>query len=105
MKNINQTEFIALSQKEDYIILDVRRPDECATGIIENATMIDFMDNEKFVTECQKLDPTKHYLIYCRSGNRSGKACMQLDGLGFQNTYNLMGGMLDWTGNVCTPTL
>ena len=35
-------------------------------------------------------------IIYCRSGNRSGQACLILDSLGFKNTKNLVGGMLAW---------
>lgn len=35
-------------------------------------------------------------IIYCRSGNRSGQACMLLDTMGFKNTKNVVGGMLEW---------
>jgi rhodanese-related sulfurtransferase len=35
-------------------------------------------------------------IVYCRSGNRSGQACMMLDTAGFKNTKNLVGGMLRW---------
>jgi rhodanese-related sulfurtransferase len=36
-------------------------------------------------------------IIYCRSGNRSQMACLMLEHLGFKNTVNVTGGMLDWT--------
>lgn len=39
-------------------------------------------------------------IVYCRSGNRSGQACMILDTLGFKNTKNLAGGMLAWKEKV-----
>ncbi len=35
-------------------------------------------------------------IIHCRSGHRSMMACLVLDQLGFQNTYNLSGGILEW---------
>jgi rhodanese-related sulfurtransferase len=35
-------------------------------------------------------------ICYCRSGNRSGMACMMLEQMGFKNTVNVAGGMLDW---------
>lgn len=35
-------------------------------------------------------------ILYCRSGNRSGQACLILDTLGFKDTKNLSGGMLAW---------
>ena len=38
----------------------------------------------------------KEVIVYCRSGNRSGQACMFLDAMGFKNTRNLVGGMLAW---------
>ena len=38
----------------------------------------------------------KEVILYCRSGNRSGQACMILDMLGFTNTKNLYGGMMYW---------
>lgn len=100
MKNIDQVEFVELSNNEDYILLDVRRPDEWASGIIPNAMTINFMDKEKFASAIEKLDKDKHYLIYCRSGNRSGLACMMMDSYGFKDTYNLTGGMLEWNGPV-----
>jgi len=45
-----------------------------------------------------ELEPYKdeELIIYCRSGNRSGQACLILDSLGFKNTKNLVGGMLAW---------
>jgi rhodanese-related sulfurtransferase len=35
-------------------------------------------------------------ICYCRSGNRSGQACMILESAGFTNVKNLMGGMMTW---------
>jgi rhodanese-related sulfurtransferase len=38
----------------------------------------------------------KEVVIYCRSGNRSGQACLMLETMGFTNVKNLVGGMLAW---------
>lgn len=100
MINITQEEFIKKAQQDHFLILDVRRPDECASGIVANATTINFMDSEFFIEEIKKLDKTIPYLVYCRSGNRSGKACAMMDEMGFSATYNLIGGMLDWDGEL-----
>jgi rhodanese-related sulfurtransferase len=35
-------------------------------------------------------------IFYCRSGNRSGRAALFLEQLGFTNVKNLKGGMLEW---------
>ncbi len=44
------------------------------------------------------LEPFKNeeLIVYCRSGNRSGQACLILETLGFKNVKNLTGGMLNW---------
>lgn len=104
MKNINQTEWQELLAKDtNAVIIDVRTPRECAEGIIENATMIDFLDAPTFKSKIEKLDPNKNYYIYCRSGNRSGQACQILERLGIDTTFNLTGGMLSWTGKTVIP--
>lgn len=100
MINITQSEFIIKAKKDKFPILDVRRPDECATGIVSGALTIDFMDDKLFHMEIEKLDKKQPYLIYCRSGNRSSKACAMMDALGFTQTYNLIGGMLAWEGDL-----
>ena len=103
MKNIDQQEFVELSKEKDYIVLDVRTPEECASGIIPGATPIDIMNQTLFMSEIMKLDKSKSYLVYCRSGNRSSQACQSLDELGISTSFNLTGGMLAWTGKTVIP--
>ncbi|NOZ76948.1 MAG: rhodanese-like domain-containing protein, partial [Euryarchaeota archaeon] len=46
----------------------------------------------------RELDPGKKYLVYCRTGNRSGQVlCRFLSGLGFKNVYNQAGGVVQWS--------
>ena len=47
-----------------------------------------------------KGDKDKNYYVYCRSGNRSGQACKIMNQLGFKNAYNLIGGMMQWQGEI-----
>lgn len=85
-----------MKQESDYIILDVRRPDEFAEGHIPNAINI---PNESIgTTEIPQL-PLKNQLIlvYCRSGRRSKEASEKLVALGYTNIVEF-GGILDWTG-------
>lgn len=104
MKNVNQTEWQELIANDfNAVIIDARSPRECAEGIIDKAVMIDFLDALTFKSEIEKLDKSKNYYVYCRSGNRSGQACQLLDGLGIDNTFNLTGGMLAWTGKTVIP--
>ncbi|HEY82582.1 MAG TPA: rhodanese-like domain-containing protein [Dehalococcoidia bacterium] len=80
---------------EDFVILDVRTPEEYASGHIERAVNLDYY-SETFKEELDKLDKDKVYLIYCRSGNRSGKALAIMEELGFREVYNMRGGMIRW---------
>jgi thioredoxin len=76
-------------------ILDVRTPDEYATGHIENSDNVDWLA-ESFVLKTDKYDKTKPVFVYCKSGGRSAKASEKLAELGFTTVYNLDGGMLKW---------
>lgn len=100
MKNITQEEFLQKAKDSKYTIIDVRSPDECASGVVGNAIQINFLDAPLFKAEIVKLDRSKAYLVYCRSGNRSGIACNMMASIGFQETYNLIGGMLAWEGSL-----
>lgn len=79
----------------DYILLDVRTPQETALGKIDDALEIDFKGQE-FESSINQLDPNKVVLIYCRSGKRSTKAAKLLEQKGFKKIYNLDGGFLKW---------
>ena len=80
----------------DFDIIDVRTPQELAgTGYIEHAINIDYR-SETFQNELNKLDKTKTYLIYCRTGGRSSRTLMLMEELGFQDVYNMTGGILQW---------
>ena len=79
----------------DFIIIDVRTPEEFTEGYIENAINIDFY-SETFKEELDRLDRGNTYFIYCRSGNRSGQAMEIMKDMGFQEVYNLSTGIVDW---------
>ena len=80
---------------KDIQLIDVRKPDEFASGHIENAVNMNFYD-EDFEAQIKNLDKDKDVYIYCRSGGRSGKAAKQLEELGFTKVYDLEGGILNW---------
>lgn len=80
---------------QGFIIIDVRTPQEFANEHIENALNLDYY-SEKFRDELNKLDKEKTYLIYCRSGNRSGKALSIMKELAFREVYNMLGGVIQW---------
>jgi len=101
MENLTQEEWVEQLEKDNNaIVLDVRTDAEIAEGIIPNAIHLDIYKGQGFIYALEELDKSKSYYVYCRSGNRSGQACQIMEELGFEKTYNLEGGMLQWTGDV-----
>ena len=89
---------IGLENDLDALILDVRTPEEFEVSRIPNSVNIDFYNPEIFMQEIGKLDKDKSYYIYCRTGVRSANSCQLMKELGFAITYNLIGGIADWSG-------
>ena len=97
-KNADVKKFKEKIEKgENIVILDVRTPAETAEGMIKGAINID-VNASSFNSEIAKLDKEKTYLVYCRSGMRSTKACNILCESGFINLVNLSGGYGAWKG-------
>ena len=82
-------------QNPNFVILDVRTPEEFTAGHIEGAINIDFY-NEAFKDHLNSLDKGKKYLIYCRTARRTGEALKIMDDLGFVEVYNMLGGIVQW---------
>ena len=76
-------------------LIDLRTLSEFNEGYISGAVHIDFYADD-FEGEIIDLDKTKTYLIYCRSGGRSGKTLKFMREKEFQTVYNLEGGMSAW---------
>ena len=63
--------YTRLAQKNpNEVLIDVRTPEEFAQGHIVNAVNLD-MENPNFGSEIVKLDKSKTYIVFCRSGNRA----------------------------------
>ncbi|HIP33877.1 MAG TPA: rhodanese-like domain-containing protein [Bacteroidia bacterium] len=77
------------------IVIDIRTPGEIILGkITKDALEMDFYEEKKFKEDLNKLDKTKQYLIYCRSGNRSDSTKSIMKDLGFSNVNDLDGGII-----------
>jgi rhodanese-related sulfurtransferase len=72
----------------DLQILDVRTPEEFAENSLQVAVNID-VTGAKFKDELRKLDKSKTYKLYCRSGKRSALAEKIMRAEGFQSVENL----------------
>jgi len=85
------------SEKENFILLDVRTPEEFEAGHLGGAVNLDFYGAD-FRKSLAQLDTGNIYLVYCRSGNRSSTALGIMEELGFKEAYNLLGGIIAWEG-------
>ncbi len=96
MQNISVEELKSrLEAGEKLNLVDVREPHENADfnigGVLLPLGKVQTMQLE----DIEDLKE-EEVILYCRSGNRSGQACLFMDALGFKNTKNLTGGMLAW---------
>ncbi|UMB53451.1 rhodanese-like domain-containing protein [Lutibacter sp. A64] len=85
-------------KSENQIIIDVRTPGEFAQGHIKGARNINLFD-KNFIEQFADLDKSTPLYIYCRSGSRTSKASKKLAEIGFENIYDLHGGIINWHKN------
>lgn len=86
----------ALVVQQGTVVLDLRTPDEFASGHITGAVNIDFYATD-FADQIGALDRGARYVVYCRSGNRSGEAMDLFRRLSFTDVHEIDGGILAWT--------
>lgn len=75
------------STEDSPMIIDVRTPAEFAGGHLDGAVNIDIQSPD-FVNQIEALDRNGSYVVYCRSGNRSGMAMAQMLDMGFTDVSN-----------------
>lgn len=95
MIDLDATAFAEIIIKPDVILLDVRTSTEYLKSHISGSLNIDYY-SEHFLPDLAALDRSKSYAIYCRSGKRSNDSCQIMTELGFDDLYNLRGGIIEW---------
>ena len=88
-----------MTESCEYILLDVRRPDEFAAGHIPGAVL--FTNELMTKADAEKLLQNKNQriFVYCRSGRRSKEASQKLVDYGYSNVIEI-GGILDYKGDI-----
>ena len=87
---LSPEEFKAKQATGEGVVIDVRKPEEYAEGHLKGAANLDYAGGV-FEQELAKLDKSKTYYLYCKSGNRSGKSAKLMKEAGFEHVYNVGG--------------
>ncbi len=83
------------AEAEELVLIDVRTPEEFDEAHLDGALLIDFYSDD-FVDTLAELDRNQRYVIYCRSGNRSGQTRDIMADLGFTDVVDIDGGIVAW---------
>lgn len=90
--------FLHDHQLDEYVLLDVRQPDEFSSGHLPGATSIPL---DELPRRLDEIERDKSLLVYCRSGGRAGNAVAMLQQAGFDQAVNI-GGTMQYDGLVAT---
>ncbi|MBK9161773.1 MAG: rhodanese-like domain-containing protein [Nitrosomonadales bacterium] len=95
IREVNSTEALQLVNHKNALVLDVREAEEYKSGHVLNSRWIPLGKLGERIGELEKFRE-RPVVVVCRSGNRSGNACVILGKRGFGQVYNLAGGMMAW---------
>lgn len=93
---VSPGEAVKMINRDDAVVLDVREDSEYQDGHIINAVHIPLSQLGDKTAELEKKYKDRPVIAACRSGHRSGQACSMLKKAGFENIYNLSGGVMGW---------
>ncbi len=83
-------------EKVDFILIDVREPDEFAICNLDGKLIPLGTLPEKL----NELDKNKHYVVHCKLGGRSQRAAEMMSAAGFKHVANLSGGIIGWAKEI-----
>lgn len=92
---VSPDEAAELLASPDTTVLDIRTPPEVAQARLPGAVAIDIMGPD-FAQRVDTLDRDGHYLLYCRTGNRTSSARALMTQLGFRDVADIDGGIIAW---------
>ena len=94
-QTLDAAAFADLADSPGVVVLDVRTPEEFASGHIPDAVNIDVSASD-FASRVGALDADANYAVYCRTGNRSATAMQIMQDAGFGSVAHLGGGVVAW---------
>ncbi|WP_410508788.1 rhodanese-like domain-containing protein [Methanosarcina hadiensis] len=104
IKNVNVEEAKKMVEKDDVFVLDVRTPSEFNSSHVKGATLIPVTNasgsglspDNLLEARVDEVPKNKKILVYCRSGHRSVSASKILINAGYEQVYNMEGGINAW---------
>lgn len=97
IKEIEVTELAQLKENGETIrVIDIRQPAELNAGVIPGAEALPMHIIPLRINEFKR---DEKLILVCRSGARSAQACMFMQQQGYDNVFNLRGGMMAWAGS------
>ena len=103
VQQLAQSDLERVLAQDSVILIDVRTPGEVQQGFIPEADLFIDYRSSSFQSKIKELDPSFTYVMYCRSGGRSGQASSFMVQNGFSQVYNLQGGVLQYSGELQKP--
>lgn len=97
--NVEELKNILKDESDATIVIDVREPSEYTEGHIPGVPLLPMREVPELIDE---IDKEKHYILVCRSGNRSQHTALYFKDHGIQHVKNFAGGMLAWDSEVET---
>ncbi|MCX7546112.1 rhodanese-like domain-containing protein [Marinicella gelatinilytica] len=98
LKNINSDQLTRLVNQQNALLVDTRSAEDFAAGHIVNAHNIPMAEIDQAAKKLSK-GKKRPVVVYCRSGRSSMKACQQLEKQGFEQIFNLKGGINAWVND------
>jgi len=94
---IQQSANVIVAHRSDprLVLLDIRTAAEVEAGHLSGASNLDF-HSDTFKDELAALSRDRIYLIYCRTGNRTGQVYQMMEEMGFEQVYDMGGGITQW---------
>lgn len=96
VKQVEHQAAVALINKQDAVVVDVRTQEEFAKGHIANAHHMPLAQIEQGNTTEIDKHKEKPVIVVCETGDRADKAATKLVKAGFQQVYLLRGGLSQW---------
>jgi len=96
IKSVDSPTLKEMQKNQKVVLIDVRTPKETTTGKINSKALEANVMALDFKQKVENLDKDATYVVYCRSGQRSRRACSIMENAGFKEVYNLDGGIMGW---------